>query len=285
MFHFLGYLYINKEEKRELSSLQIHIMRLSHLVFIITLLLIPHTGYSQGFTVYVGKVHPFTIVGDTSGATGAAVDVVSELMERAGHPIDTGEILSISWARAVEDTETKPGTMLFCVARTPQREQKFKWVGPIAELNLGLVANRHPRIVINDERDVKKYSIGVVRNSAPMQILENSYGVSPSSMRPLASDEFQFKMLHERRVDLITQADTAAPSWIKKMNLDQSDFEMVHVIKHLQLYIAFNKETDDALIESFQAALDGMKMPNGDGVSRYNEIMKEYLADGPIAQQ
>lgn len=260
-------------------------MQITAFIFLLFFLLIPSRAFAVDFTVYVGSVSPFTIVSGKGQVTGAAVDVVDEIMQRAGSPIDVSAIKSISWARAVEDTETTYGTMLFCVARTPQREEKFKWVGPIAELNLGLVAKRNPRIEILRDTDLKFYRIGVVRNSAPMQILEQKYQIPSFNITKLAADELQFKMLKEGRVDLITQADTAAPAWLAKLGMEQDEYEMVYVIKRLQLYIAFNKDTADTLISKAQAALDDLKEKKDGKPSEYDQIMQKYLKDGPIAMQ
>lgn len=237
---------------------------------------------AMDFTVYAGKVPPFTMVDDKGKVSGAAVDVVSEIMHMAGYPFDSDEIMSISWARAVEDTETNPGTMLFSVARTPQRENRFKWVGPIGEVNLGLVAKRTSKISIRNKDELKQYGIGVIRNSGPMQILLNSYGIPLENLTLLSSDLLQFRMLDQGRVDLITQADTAAPSWIRELGMRQQDFEMVHVMKRLSLYVAFNLSTDEVVIRRLQNALDELKIPQDNGMSRYDEIMSAYMADGPI---
>lgn len=241
---------------------------------------------AQPLTVYVGKVPPFTDVDHQGKVFGAAVDVVAEVMAEAGNPVDVGAMRSISWARAVEEVETKPGTMIFGMARTPQRENRFKWVGPIARLNLGLVGKRRPRIEINSPEDLRKYRLGVIRNSAPAHILEQQYGIKPWNMTMIKSDELQFRMLEANRVDLISQADTAAPFWLRLMGMAPEDYEMVYVLKELELYMAFNKATDDALLQKVQSAVDAMKRsPSGGGPSRYAVIMQRYMEDGPIPMQ
>lgn len=253
------------------------------LITLLLLFLAPLAAGAEGFSVYIGKVPPFTYLDKSGIARGAAVDVVAELMETAGEPIRKEAIKSISWARAVEDVETTPGTMIFGMARTPQRENKFKWVGPIAELNLGLVAEKRRHLVIRRKEDVKQYRLGVIRNSAPLQILESAYGMHRSNMTLLTNDPSQFKMLKERRVDMITQADTAAPYWLKKESLNPADYEMVHIMKHLKLYVALNWTTEDALINKLQHALDEMKTTRGSGKSRYDTIMESHLGSAPIA--
>lgn len=262
-----------------------HIVRVLLAQSFLLFVALPCLAGQVDFDIYVGRVSPFTVVSEAEKVTGAAVDVVEIIMERAGNPIDTEEIQSISWARAIFDVENISKTMIFCVARTAQREDKFKWVGPVAELNLGLVAKREPRIEIRDKADLHEYRIGAVRNSGPAQILETVYQIPIDELTLLSNDTLQFKMLESGRVDLITQADTAAPAWLTKLGLDQADYEMVHVMKRLKLYVAFNKSTDQALIDRIQAALDDLKKRKNGRPSEYQLIMKEYLGAGPIPMQ
>lgn len=239
--------------------------------------------FAGDMKVYVGSVPPFTIVGPRGEVTGAAVDVVSRIMELAGSPIDVAKIKHINWARAVEETETQPDSMIFCMAKTPQRESKFKWVGPIAHLKLGLIARTNASISIEGPDDLKKYEIGAIRNSAPAQILEKGFGIYQEDMTLLPNDLLQFKMLNEGRVDLITQADTAAPSWIKELGFRQEHFEMVYVLKKLDLYLALNRETSDDLVSKAQSELQKLKETEDGKPSWYDLIMQRYLFEGPIA--
>lgn len=257
-------------------------MRITSTILILLFLLVGNPATAEEFTVYIGRVPPFTDVDHQGRAFGAAVDVVAEFMTMTGNPIDVESIRSISWARAVEEVETRPGTMLFGVARTSQREGRFKWVGPVATLNLGLVAKREQQIEIEIPEDLKKYNLGVVRNSAPVQILESRFDIHHHDMTLVKSDELQFRMLEIGRVDMITQADTAAPIWIRKLGMEPDEFEMVYVLRKLDLYVAFNKATDDALIGQAQDALETMKRRPSKGMPRYDSIMKRYMKDGPI---
>lgn len=248
---------------------------------IVMLTLFAGQVWAGEYTFYVGEIYPFTVVSG-SKVTGAAVDIVSELMGALEKPVEQTDIHSINWARSLEIVETTPNTGLFLVARTPQRENNFKWVGPVAELKLGLVARKDSRITIETAEDLQQYSIGVVRNSAPADLLKSEYGLSEDHLVFLKGDTLQFRMLEARRVDLITQADTAAPNWLKKLGMDQSEYEMVHVMKRLQLYLVFNRQTDDKFIDGLQNALARMKLKDSDGMSQHDRILGNYFADGRL---
>jgi len=259
------------------------IRTLSFLLCLCMVAVFANCANAGGITYYVGKVSPFTMQENDGTVRGAAVDMVRLIMEKVGSPVADNDMLVVSWARAVEDTETTPGTALFCLARTAPRETRFKWAGPIATLKLGLVARKRDKLIIHAPSDILKYKVSVIRNSAPAQILMDEYDIPYDSLTFLKDDELQFKMLTDGRVDLIAQADVAAPDWIRRLDLNQADYEMVHVIKQLDLYLAFNKQTGDAFVAQVQAALDDLKKPGPDGRSRYDAILAKYLKNGPIA--
>lgn len=255
------------------------------IVMMVLLAQVPSLSFAQSMTVYAGHLPPFILDESHGEVRGAVVEVVVEMMKIAGDPIDVDSIRRINWARAIEEVETSPDTMIFCMGRTLQRETKFKWVGPVASLNLGLVARKSSRITINNPGEIRQYSLGVVRNSAPVQILEKGYDIPVEMLSLVADDFFQFKMLNAGRVELITQADVAVPAILDSLGYSHSDYEMVYVMNHLDLFVAVNKGTSDERIAKMQAALNELKTAKGNLMSRYDQIMKKYMVNGPISMQ
>nr|WP_287413121.1 transporter substrate-binding domain-containing protein [Pseudodesulfovibrio sp.] len=239
--------------------------------------------HADDISFYMGEVYPLNYVAEDELRTGAVVEIVSTIMRETGQNVNPRNIRVINWARSLYDVATYPNTAIFSVARTSERDKKYKWVGPIAELNIGLIAKKADNIIIENEQDVGKYKIGIVRGSAPEHILISKYGMKASQLNQLKDDLTQFKMLDADRVDLITQADTSASSGLQQAGLDPGLFEMVYVLQHVDLYIAFNPKTDDMLIEKIQKALLSLKEKLANGVSRYDEIMNLYYGENRIS--
>lgn len=231
---------------------------------------------------YIGEIFPFIYNAESGETVGAAIEVVTEMMAAINEPVGLESFHSISWPRAIEDVETREGMAIFCLGRTAQRENRFKWVGPIANINIGLVAKKSSLISIDSNADIKLFEIGVVRNSSPHLILEK-LGMPRGRLTQLIDNQQQFRMLAEGRVDLITQADVAASFFIEEMGLETRDFEMVYILKKLPLYIAINKNMPDSYIEKLQEALKRLKRKGTTGKSRYDEILSKH-SGGEILQ-
>lgn len=240
------------------------------------------TGLCADFRILSGNLLPVNYKAEGGTARGFAVEILIRLMNDAGLRADADDVRFEPWARAVEDTEMTPNTVLMTMAMTPQRKPRFKWVGPVFTMNLGLLAQKSRHIRIADWSDLNRYVIGVVRDSAPEQILSTKLAETSQSLHPLNSDLQQFRMLAMKRVDLVTHTDISAPLVIRQSGMNPDDFEMVFVLRSIDLYYAFNPETDDALIDELQEGLAALKKQRKDGSSAYMNIVAKHLQQGRI---
>ena len=60
---------------------------------------------------------------------GYCVDILKAVWKNMGG--SEQPILVLPWARGYAMVQKEPNHMLFAMARTPERENQFKWVGPI----------------------------------------------------------------------------------------------------------------------------------------------------------
>lgn len=242
----------------------------------------PQTAICNDFKLLCSNLLPLNYKNPEGEATGFAVEILEEIMKRAGRPVDGSQCVFEPWARAVKDLEIHPNTVLMSMAMTDQRRPLYKWVGPICKMKLGLIARKDRQIRIKRPDDLRRYTIGVIRDSGPEQILLNQFGVNRLMLYQLAHDTQQFGMLEVGRVDLITHTDLSSPLVLGSLGLNPADFEMVYVLKDIDLYYAFNRETDSRLIEQLQQELEKMKKKRQDGSSPYQDIIHKYLMKGSL---
>lgn len=241
-----------------------------------------HADDSLALTAYTGELFPYNYVAKDGKLAGISVDIIRELAERTGLRLE--EILHISWARSLLDVqEGGPGRVIFSVGRTEKRESQYAWVGPVGSLRLGLVARKDAHIRIAHPCELVQFHIGVIRNSAPVSLLEGLIGKDSNAVKLLSSNEMQFRMLREGRIDMITQSASAAPRIMRIMGLEPDEYEMIYVLKQLELYLAFSRSTPPAIINRLQQELDRLREPGPDGTSEYERIVSHHLGGGPIS--
>lgn len=241
-----------------------------------------HAASGETFDILASNNPPFNYQDDHGQVQGIAIDVLKLILKRVDPPVTLSDIQIINWARAVHRTWTESNHILLSPARTPKREDMFTWVGPLHSFKLGLIARKAKHVTINDAEDLQRYNIGVIRDSAPAHILEDRFGISKSQMTELPKEEQLFLMLQRDRVDLIPRGAMSAAYWFDKLDMVGDKYEMVYVLKEVDLYIAFSPGTSPDLIDALNRELHKIKQGDGDGTSEYRQIIARHVHGAPL---
>lgn len=179
---------------------------------------------------------------------GIGTDTVREIFKRAG--IEYSMTLRSPWDRIYTQTLNETGHGLFSVARTPQNESQFKWVGPLARHESVLLAAPGTQIALTDLRQAKGYEIGAQKSGGISQYL-TSQGLQP--IDSLSEGENLRKLL-AGRIDLWATAD---PVW--RYHAKQHGAEGLQPVLSFHpadLYLALHKDTPDEAVIRLQDALN-----------------------------
>lgn len=205
---------------------------------------------------------------------GLAVDLMVEMLARAGSTLQRSNIRLWPWARGYRQVLRKNGTVLFSTTRTAEREKLFAWVGPISPTTIALIARKDRGLVVRSLADAKKFKIGVVTDDVGEQLLLQAGFDARSLDRVSGSDvtSLSIKKLNVGRIDLWSYERNVAMWEIRDKGLDPNDFEVVHVLGGGELYYAFNVQSSPQLIGKMQGVLDAIKQ---DGT--YRSILERYV--------
>jgi polar amino acid transport system substrate-binding protein len=183
---------------------------------------------------------------------GPAVDIVKAIMDELGIGSD---IEVFPWARGYRFLETRKNSALFSTTRSKSRDGLFKWVGPIAEKKIGLFAKRGRSPKPKTLEDAKGSLIGVQRGGVGMQYLQDrGFKNFDASTTPIAN----LKKLMAGRNDLWFASNATVAGNCKRLDIDVDELELVLVLENTFMYIAFNKDTPDDIIDRWQGTYDGL---------------------------
>ncbi|WP_205620222.1 substrate-binding periplasmic protein [Salinivibrio socompensis] len=174
------------------------------------------------------------------------------------------------WARGYATALSDPNTVLFSTTRTDEREDKFKWVGPITDTKIVVWAPKSKGITINNASDFANYKVGVVRDDVGEHLLR-SMGVDQSVLRLSPKPDLLAKQLAAGRIDMWAYEENVSAYIMSQSNIDTSQFEVVHVLNESQLYYSLSNNTPDSYVEKLQAGVDQAIM---DGT--LDEIKNKY---------
>ncbi len=207
---------------------------------------------------YTEDYPPFNYM-ESEELKGLSVDLLMLMLEKLDSKIKREDITVYPWARSYRYVQQKPNTSLFSMQRSTQREDLFKWVGPIIRNTTVLMAKKERNIVINSIEDLKKYKIGVVRDDVGQFILKE-VGIYGENIYDITFPWQVVKVLNSGRIDLWVFGEMASYWIIEKNGLNPYDFEKVFEFDTGEaLYYAFHIDTPDTIINDFQSALDELK--------------------------
>ena len=183
--------------------------------------------------------------------SGIAVDIVREMFKRAG--VQYNLTLRFPWDRIYNLALEKPGYGVFVTARLPEREQLFKWVGPIGPDDWVLLAKGDSPLSLASLDEAKQYRIGAYKGDAIEAFLQQK-GLTADSV---LNDIENASRLDKGQIDLWATGDPAGRYLAKQAGV--SNLKTVLRFNQAELFLALNKETPDEVVQKLQTTLEQMR--------------------------
>ncbi|WP_163835356.1 substrate-binding periplasmic protein [Spartinivicinus ruber] len=197
-----------------------------------------------------------TITDSTFGrnqkVTGFATDIVREVFNRSALENELEITLYASWDRGFNKALTKPSYGIYSAFRTPEREQKFKWVGPLFKEDWIILTNPESDIKITNLEDLKKYRVGSFA-SDPISDYLKEKGIKVDTAQ---NDVVNVTKLKLKKIDVWATSSLSGPYIAKRQNMKLTNVFTFH---SNGLWLAMNKQTDDRTISQLNATLKQMQ--------------------------
>jgi polar amino acid transport system substrate-binding protein len=215
---------------------------------------------SAELTILTENLPPLNYV-ENGVLVGPSVEIVKEIQRRVR---SQEQIQVYPWARAYKMALEDENVILFGMTHTKVRQDKFKWVGPLATKRDILVAIKGSGVKIKDLEDAKKVKrIGTLRDDTRGRLLKR-HGFT--NLEPVSDEQLNAKKLALGRIDLWAYKIPGLRTVCDLAGVDYTEFEEVYHLREIDLMIAFSKKTSDSIVQKWRDA--------------FNEI----LADGTIMQ-
>lgn len=215
---------------------------------VILVLLSPGLLHAGSLRILTEDLPPLNYVKD-GVLVGPSVEMVKEVQRRIG---STAEIKVYPWARAYQIALEEENVVLFGVSHTPARQDKFKWVGPLATKRDILVAKKGSNLVItslNDARKVRR--IGVLRDDTKEEFLERH---AFTNLEPVSDERKNAQKLVMGRIDLWVFKKPGLKTVCDLAGVDYDAVEEVFHLRETNVDIAFSINTPAAVVEQWRAA-------------------------------
>jgi len=185
---------------------------------------------------------------------GLALDIARELVRRNG---DTLDVQFLPWARAYQKAETTPGMLIFCLARTAEREARYGWIGQVAtgDVTVWQLAARRD-ISARDLDQARRWQLGATVGDMKMQYLLQQGFVIGQNLQESGDDLSNIRKLFAGRIDLLPFSHRQVLQYrTAQAGLDFSALRPAFTLPALAqpLYLAFSPGSDSRLLARYQA--------------------------------
>ena len=235
------------------------------------------TGYGEALcrqlNVVTTEYPPFNYT-ENGTVQGISTKIVKKLLNTL--EIEA-TITSYPWARSYKKALKEKNILIYPLVRTPERERCFQWIGVVAtgKTYLYSLQKRHD-IDVHTLDDAKKYSIGVLRNAVRFCYLKNRHFTKlVEDSTPCASAQ----KLILGWVDLWAVDENTANYTLSMMGRDPHRCIKRNLPLDIELdgYLAFSKNADRELVESFKKAFLQLQASG-----EYDKMMKTSI---PLVQK
>lgn len=194
---------------------------------------------------------------DNGRAAGSATDRVRGILQAAGL---TAVIEIYPWARAYRAAKATPDALLYPVARTPEREDEFIWLGELVDYDVRLwrLAARQD-IVLATLADAAGLSLGGLPDDAKTGYLQEQ-GMMVSLQ---SNEDILLTMLVNGRIDLMPADRVSFLARLRRDSLDPANFVPALALPAVSrpLYLAINRGADPDLVARLAAAFSPTARP------------------------
>ncbi|UUX93303.1 transporter substrate-binding domain-containing protein [Methanoplanus endosymbiosus] len=235
-------------------------------------------GDQMSTVTYYTEEYPPWNYEENGKARGISVDLLTEAALLSGIVIKNDDITVMSWSDAYNNTLNNEDSAIFATVKLPEREDKFRWAGPIGTEKMVVFSKRSSGIVIEDEKDLKGYRIEVVKDDAAAgELMEAGY--ESKSLVVAGSPEEMINSVISGDADLFCYGEEAAKYYSAEITGSYNFFEEVYTLNGSELYYAFSRDTPDEYIDKIQSGIESIKEKKGQsGQTGYDRILSEYLA-------
>ncbi len=187
---------------------------------------------------------------------GSASEVVEATLVRAG--LNDVQIALYPWARAYDIALSEPNVLIYLIARTPEREALFRWVGEVMRIEYHFYKlSERADIRVPDLDAARAYRIGVLRDDVRHQYLQ-ARGFQKIVVT--AHHSYNFKRLLNGQVDLVPMPERDMPALCAEAGVVPTTVERVFTPDTAtRLYMALSRQTDAQTTRRLRDAFEQLK--------------------------
>jgi len=182
---------------------------------------------------------------------GVIHELVAEAARRVGH---LGRIEYLPWFRAQEIAQKEPNVGILALTRSPEREEKYRWLLHLLTDDLVLVGS--PGVDVSDLSKVRDRPVGVLQRSGA-EALVRSLGFTRSMPQP--EEWMNAKRIKDRTIDAWVAPRAMVVHAVREVGGNLDVLQFGQVIRKSELWLAASKDLPDSEAKRWEDAWAAMQ--------------------------
>jgi polar amino acid transport system substrate-binding protein len=182
---------------------------------------------------------------------GVIHDLVTEVARRVGH---AGSIEYMPWFRAQEIAQSEPYVGILALTRSPEREDKYRWLLHLLTDDLVLVGS--PGVDVSDLARVRDRPVGVLQRSGAEALLK-SLDFTRIAAQP--EEWMNAKQMKDRMIDAWLAPRLMVVHAVREVRGNLDTLQFGQVVRKSELWLAVSKDLPDSEAKKWEDAWAAMK--------------------------
>lgn len=182
---------------------------------------------------------------------GVIHDLVAEAARRVGH---SGRIEYVPWFRAQEIAQSEPYVGILAITRSPEREEKYRWLLHVLDDDLVLVGS--PGVDVSDLSKVRDRPVGVLQRSGAEALLK-SLAFTRVSAQP--EEWMNAKQMKDRMIDAWVAPRAMVVHAVREVRGNLDVLQFGQVIRKSELWLAVSTNLPESEAKKWEDAWAAMK--------------------------
>lgn len=208
---------------------------------------------------YSEEVAPYYWFNEDGTPQGFNVDLANALSKELMLNISVEEL---PWARAYQETISKPNQVLLSLLRVPKRENQFQWLGLVHHIDASFLGlNTRTDIVLESLEQAKQFRVGTIRGYGAAGFLQNRGFIEANNLVLISDTTRLWQLLYEGRIDLVV-GDLAADRYEVAsigLNPDLIEAKLELPALSVELQVATGNLTSHAVVNKIKQTLITIK--------------------------
>jgi ABC-type amino acid transport substrate-binding protein len=202
-------------------------------------------SFAEPITAYTSFLPPLSL---NKTEQGIAVEMMETVAKRA--EIDL-RIEFVPWKRAQTIVQNTPGTLIFSIGRSDEREQDYTWIAALVETESGFITT-NKSIDSFSQAVREKLTVGVLLGSGRVSILREN---NVTALDEIAEEDLFLYMLNTGRIDAWYTILWRGAYFRKKQGFDREAFVFGKPVFVGRQYLAAHKDFDPDLARRIANAI------------------------------